>query len=273
MRLGLDAGEYTMDLAVEQGIKGVPVSADQLVKDGVDATVAPLRARGLQVCQIGAFGYNPLSVDHEAQAHQKRLMEQVIPLAQGAGCAYIVICGGNYHPSGFAAGDARNFSDQALDELADALVPALTLAEQYGVNISIEPYLKTAIYSPERFLALQKRVKSSRLRINIDVTSLYDYWDLWDARKTVEHICTTLAGHYGLGHIKEIALAEGFHIHAGLAPLGQGVTDWGQVLGLMAPHMPDDSWVILEHVQTPEEGRASLALLRTAAAQVNVALL
>jgi hypothetical protein len=41
----------------------------------------------------------------------------------------------------------------------------------------------------------------------------------------------------------------------------------------MAPHMPDDSWVILEHVQTPEEGRASLALLRTAAAQVNFALL
>jgi sugar phosphate isomerase/epimerase len=272
MRLGLDAGEYTMDLAVEQGIKGVPVSADQLAKDGVEATLAPLRARGLHVCQIGAFGYNPLSVDHEAQERQKRMMEQVIPLAQATGCAYIVICGGNYHPSGFAAGDVRNFTDQALDELAEALAPALTLAEQYGVNISIEPYLKTAIYSPERFLALQKRVKSSHLRINIDVTSLYAYWDLWDARKTVEHICTALAGHYGLGHIKEIALAEGFHIHAGLAPLGQGMTDWGQVLGLMAPHMPDDSWVILEHIQTPEEGRASLALLRAAAAQVNVTL-
>ena len=35
------------------------------------------------------------------------------------GCSYITICGGNYHPSGFGAGDARNFVPAALDEIAD----------------------------------------------------------------------------------------------------------------------------------------------------------
>ena len=50
MRLGLEAGKDTHDLAVELGIKGVPISAEQLVRDGVEATLAPLRARGLQVC-------------------------------------------------------------------------------------------------------------------------------------------------------------------------------------------------------------------------------
>ncbi len=272
MRLGLEAGEHTFPLALEQGISGVPIGADQLLKDGVDATLAPLHARGLRVCQIGAFGYNPLSVDREGQERQRRVLEQAIPLAPAAGCPYIVICGGNYHPSGFGAGDRRNFTDQALDQVAEALAPLLALAEQHAVNLSIEPYLKTAIYNPERFLALQERVRSSRLRINIDVTSLYAYWDLWDSCRTVEHICTALAGHYGLGHIKEIALAEGFHIHAGLAPLGQGVTDWAQVLRLMAPHLPDESWVILEHVQTPEEGRNSIRLLRAAAEEASVTL-
>jgi sugar phosphate isomerase/epimerase len=273
MRLGLEAGEHTLPLAVDQGITGVPISAEQLVKDGVDATLAPLHARGLQVCQIGAFGYNPLSTDREGQERQRRILEQAIRLAPLTGCSYIVICGGNYHPSGFGAGDRRNFTEQALDQVADALAPLLALAEQHGVNLSIEPYLKTAIYSPERFLALQERVRSDHLRINIDVTSLYAYWDLWDACQTVEHICTSLAGHYGLGHIKEIALAEGFHIHAGLAPLGQGVTDWTQVLRLMVPHLPDDSWVIFEHILTPEEGRNSLKLLRAAAEEANLTLL
>ena len=224
------------------------------------------------MCQIGAFGYNPLSSDIEGQAQQTALLERAIPLAAQTGCPYIVICGGNHHPSGFGAGDPRNFTDQALDEVARALLPLLALAQEHGARLSIEPYLKTAIYSADRFLALQQKVGSDALRINIDVTSLYDYWDLWDSRETVESVCTMLAGHYGLGHIKEVALAEGFHIHAGLSPLGTGPTDWAQVLRLMAPHLPDDSWVILEHVLSPDEGRASYALLQDAAKEAGVAL-
>ena len=272
MRLGLEAGQHTLDLAVEQNVKGVPIQAAQLVNEGLEATLAPLRERGLEVCQIGAFGYNPLSTDRERQAEQKVILEQVIPLAAETGCPYIVICGGNYHPSGFGAGDARNFTEQALDDVASALRSMVALAEQHGVKLSIEAYLKTAINTPERFLALQEKVGSDALRVNIDVTSLYDYQDLWDPTKKVRHVCTALAGHYGLGHIKEIALAEGFHIQAGLAPLGEGPTDWAEVLRLMAPYVPQDSWIILEHVATPEEARSSLALLRAAAEKAGITL-
>jgi sugar phosphate isomerase/epimerase len=257
---------------VELGIKGVPIAAQQLVEEGVAAILAPLKENGLQVCQIGAFGYNPLSTDKEKQAQQADTVRQAIPLAAETGCPYIVICGGNYHPSGFGAGDARNFTDGALDELAQALAPMLALAEQHGAKLAIEPYLKTAIYTPERFLALYDRLQSDALRINIDVTSLYAYWDLWDSTERVEHVCTMLAGHYGLGHLKEVALMEGFHIHAGLAPIGTGITDWAEVLRLMAPHIPNDSWVILEHVLSPKEGRQSYAYLQDAAAKAKVTL-
>jgi sugar phosphate isomerase/epimerase len=277
MRLGLEAGKHTLDLAVELGIGGVPIWAGPLVADGVEATLAPLRQRGLQVCQIGAHGYNPLSTDRERQAQQAALLEQVLPLAPQAGCPYVVINGGNYHPSGFGAGDARNYTDQALDEAAEALRPMLALAERHGARLSIEPIIKSAIYSPERFLALKERIAHARgasdaLRIVVDPTSLYDYWDLWDSTETVRHVCTALAGHYGLGHVKEVALAEGLHIHAGLAPLGAGNTDWAEVLRLMAPHIPEDSWVILEHVATPEEAQNSLDILRAAAQEAGVLL-
>jgi len=272
MRLGLEAGSHTLDLAVELRIGGVPISADALVREGLDATLKPLRERGLAVCQIGAFGYNPLSTDQERQAGQCKVLEQVIPLAPETGCRYVTICGGNYHPSGFGAGDADNWTDDALDQIAQALKPVLALAEQYDICLCIEPYLKTAIFDPERFLALWERVGSDALRVNVDVTSLYRYWDLWDSTATVDHVCTSLAGHYGLGHLKEVGLVEGFHIHAGLVPLGEGNTDWAQVLRLMAPHIPDDSWAILEHVQTPEEARNSLAILRAAAEEARVSL-
>jgi len=273
MRLGVEVGKHTHDVAVEHGIKGVPISADQLVNDGVDATLAPLRERGLEVCQIGAFGFNPLSVDSEAQTRQTEMFASAIPLAADTGCPYIVINGGNYHPSGFGAADSRNFMDESLAAVAEALKPMLELAERHDAKLSIEPYLKTAVNSPESFLRLKELAGGSdALRCNIDVTSLYTYQDLWDPAPKVEHICNGLAGHYGLGHIKGVALKEGFHIHVELAPITEDTTDWSQMLRLMAPHLPDDSWLILEHMFSPEEARASLSHLRKAAGQAGVRL-
>ncbi len=273
MRLGVEVGVHTHDVAVEHGIKGVPISADALVNNGVNATLAPLNQRGLQVCQIGAFGFNPLSVDSAAQAQQTQTLANAIPLAADTGCPYIVINGGNYHPSGFGAADARNFSDAALALLADALKPLLESAEKHGAKLSIEAYLKTAINSPEAFLRLKELAGGSdALRCNIDVTSLYNYQDLWQPAPKVARICNGLAGHYGLGHVKGVALKDGFHIHIELAPITEDTTDWSQMLRLMAPHMPTDSWLILEHMFTPEEARNSLAHLRHAAAAAGVTL-
>jgi len=101
---------------------------------------------------------------------------------------------------------------------------------------------------------------------------LYNYQDLWDPAPKVQHICNGLAGHYGLGHVKGVALKDGFHIHVELAPITEDSTDWSQMLRLMAPHMPDDSWLILEHMFTPEEARASLAMLRKAAEEAGLSL-
>ncbi len=275
MRLGLslDGGGDVLDVAVQHGIKGVPVSADQLANGGVDATLAPLKERGLEVCQIGLFMFNVLNSDTEAQAKQAATLKEVIPLAADTGCPYIVINGGNFHPSGYGAGDTRNFAEEALDRVAEGLKPHLEAAEKYGAKLTIEAYLKTVVNSPESFLKLKEKVGGSdALCCNIDVTSLYDYRDLWNPAPKVEHICTSLAGHYGLGHIKGIALKDGFHIHAELTPITEDPTDWEQVLTLMAPHVPQDSWVILEHVASLEEAEMSIAHLHNAASNAGVIL-
>lgn len=273
MRLGIEAGKDTLDVAVREGIRGVPIFADEIDSKGVKATLSPIRDRGLEVCQIGAFGFNPLSTDLDRQAAQRRLVEKIIPLAvEEIGCPYVVICGGNYHPSGFLQGDSRNFSDEAVDVIASELTPMVQLAEKYGAKLCIEPYIKTAICTPESFIALHKKIGSDALRINIDVTSFYGYWEMWDSARLISHVCTSLKGHYGLGHIKDICLAEGFHIQIGLAPLGSSSTDWSQVLRLMDPHIPNDAWVILEHVSDAKEAASSLQFLRKAASEAGITL-
>ena len=82
----------------------------------------------------------------------------------------------------------------------------------------------------------------------------------------------TLAGHYGLCHLKGVALAEGFHIHINLAPITEDCTDWAQVIKLVSQYVNEDSWVILEHVASPEEARKSIAYLRNLAQQLGVVL-
>ncbi|MBC7234634.1 MAG: sugar phosphate isomerase/epimerase [Chloroflexi bacterium] len=272
MRLGIEAGAHTLDVAVEHGIKGVPVSAERLVSLGLEAALAPLRERGLSICQIGAFGFNPLSPDKARQAEQRRILETAIPLTAQTGCPYLVICGGNYDVAAFARADQRNFTNEALDEIAHELEPLLHMAELHGAKIAIELYLKTAVNSAERFLALWERLRSDALCANVDVTSLYTYADIWDPLPLARRTCELLAGHYGLVHIKDVALQDGFHIHIDLAPIGAGVTDWQALLPFFESHIPEDSWAILEHVKTPAEARLSLENLRAAAQAAGIRL-
>jgi sugar phosphate isomerase/epimerase len=272
MRLGLEAGQYTLSLAAELGIRGVPIDGAALVGQGVDATLAPLKEQGLEVCQVGMFGFNPLSTDTTAARRQTELLRQVIPLVPRTGCRYIVIGPGNYHPSGFGHFDRRNFEPAAIRALAEALKPLVSPAEAHGVCLSVEPYLKGVIHSPERFRTLHSLVRSDALRANVDPSSLYSFWESLRPQATVEAVCNGLAGHYGLVHIKEVGVWEGFHLHMGLVPLGKGHTDWAHMLRLIPPHLPDDSWVVLEHVLSPEEGRESFRRLMAAAREAGVTL-
>ncbi|MEX0886937.1 MAG: sugar phosphate isomerase/epimerase family protein [Phycisphaeraceae bacterium] len=272
MRLGIEAGKDTLDVAAELEVKGVPISAGLLVKDGVDAVLAPLQERGLAVCQIGSTGFNPLSDDADAQRAQAGVLRQAIPLARETGCRYITIGPGNHHPSGFAHYDARNFTDDAIAQMAEAIKPMIELAEKHDVCLSVEPYLKGAINSAERFKALHARVGSDALRANVDPSSLYDFWDVVDPAAKVAATCTGLAGHVGIVHLKEIGIDPGVHIKMGLKPIGEGTTDWAQLLKLVAPHVPDDSWVLLEHVLSAEEARVSVERIRAAAREAGVSL-
>lgn len=95
---------------------------------------------------------------------------------------------------------------------------------------------------------------------------------MWDCSRRVIAVCRGLRGHYGLVHVKDVALREGFHIHVELSPIDQGATDWALVLREVAPNVPEDGWVILEHVQSMEEARRCTSFLKDAADRAGVSL-
>ncbi|MEM8873189.1 MAG: TIM barrel protein [Planctomycetota bacterium] len=267
MRFGIEAGEHTMTLANELSFNGVPINGHDLVGDGDPVT--PLRDAGLDVCQIGMFDFNPMPDG----ADDGRLRE-VIAAAAGTGCRHIVVGPGNYNAegAGFAAYDPRNRTDDALDRMAGALRPLCELVEKHDALLCIEAYLKGVVYSADSFSRLAEKVASPALRCNVDPSSLYDFADVIDPAAKVAETCDGLAGRYGVVHLKEVGLDDGFHLHMGLKPIGAGTTDWKQMLSLVNRHAAADDWLIVEHVGGLEEGRRSYALITEAAEQVGLAL-
>ena len=272
MKLGLEAGDHTYVLAERHGVAGVPISIGDLVAQGAEDALEPLRSRGLQVCQIGAIGYNPLSPDAKGVAEQTRLLKLGIPLAASTGCPAIAISCGSYAASAYGGYHRENFSKAALDDMAAALEPLLGLAEESGAILSIEAYIKGVVHSPESFDRLAEICGSPALKINLDITSLYDLKDLIDPEPICRSVMPKLEGKVGIVHLKGIALQEGFHIQAGLAPITDDPTDWKLVLEETNRVVDDDTWAILEHVLSEEEGDRSIPFIKQIAADLSISI-
>lgn len=272
MRLGLAVGPHSIDVAVEEGVKGVPVNLPRLAEESVGTVLAPLQDKGLAVCQISAFMFNPLSPDEAKREQARAWMEAAIPKAADTGCPHILICGGNYDPSNFMKGHAGNFTDEALDAAATGLEPLVKLAERHGAKIQVEPYIHTVVNTPERFLQLKEKIGAEALTVTLDVCNFYEYRDMYRPTEYARRVCEALAGHFGTVHAKDMKLEPGFHIHINECPLGEGVTDWATALGIIAETMPADGWVVLEHAKTPEDTRTGLRNLRAAAERAGVVL-
>jgi sugar phosphate isomerase/epimerase len=272
MKLALEAGPATLDLARELAVAGVPLDADALLRDGPAAALAPLRERGLAPCQIGAFFFNPLDPDVAARTAAAARVARLIPLAAEAGCPFIAFAAGSRASDIFGGAHPGNLADDALADAAASLAPLAALAERHGVRLSLEPHIRSVLATPERGAALCARVGSPALRVTFDVSNFYEFFDLLDPECMRRRCETSLAACCGIVHFKEIAVLPGFHFHAGMVPMGAGRTDWRATLGTAAKIAPADRWLLVEHCATPEEARASIALVRAAAANLGLAL-
>jgi hypothetical protein len=55
-------------------------------------------------------------------------------------------------------------------------------------------------------------------------------------------------------------------------PITEDPTDWELVLSLAAPACPASTWLLLEHLLSPEEARSSAAHVREIAGRLGVPL-
>jgi sugar phosphate isomerase/epimerase len=169
-------------------------------------------------------------------------------------------------------GHADNFTDSALDRVAQALEAPLALAEERGAKIIVEPMIHCVVNSPDSYFALKKRVQSDAFGINLDILNLFTLADMYAPTEGMKRICGALAGEYDLVHCKDLVVTKGVHIHVDETPLGTGVADWGAVLPAIADSLPPDGWFIYEHIKTVDDARAGNAMLRDLCREAGITL-
>ena len=194
-------------------------------------------------------------------------MNALLPLAARSGSRWIALAGGSLHPDVFGGAHPDNLSDAALEKAAKTLAPLARRAAEFGVRLTLEPHIRSVLATPERAARLCALIGEDAVRITLDPTNFMGFLDLLDPLPLLDRCATALSSCCGMVHIKEITPQPGFHLHAGLAPVGTGRTDWERVLQIADRIAPPESWVLVEHCANAAEARESVRLMRSAAAR------
>jgi len=144
--------------------------------------------------------------------------------------------------------------DAALDLFVAGLNETLSVAEDVGVRLLVEPEPGLLIENSAQFLELSTRIDSPMFGLNFDIGHFYCVGD--PLPETIEHL-KTLTRHY---HIEDIAATR---VHEHLIP-GHGAIDFPAVLQAIRA-TAYDGWITVElypYLDDPDAaGREALEYL------------
>ena len=221
--------EEAIDRIASLGFAGVELMADEphlwpatTSLERIKTIRQRLSDRSLAVSNVNAFMMNavqdfwhPSWIEPDAAFRQLRVQHTIdaLNMASQLGVPCLTTEPGGPLPEGM-------IREQAMDLFLGGLLVALEHAEQYGVQLLVEPEPGLLIENADQFLELAKRISSPMFGLNFDVGHFYCVGD--PLPETVDRM-QRYTRHY---HFEDIAATR---IHEHLIP-GRGAIDFG---GLM----------------------------------------
>ncbi len=146
----------------------------------------------------------------------------------------------------------ENATEKAFAQCKAAFEKLARQAEKTGAVITIEPYWKNIIDSPERAEKLFKEIDSPALKLVMDPCNYYRKDDLARMDPMMEEIFRRVGAHTAIAHAKDVkASREGTDLPAA----GRGVLDYPLYLRLLAG-LDREMFLIVEHLGIDDVARA-----------------
>ncbi len=270
MKLGLGIGEVNAEksaaLAKEHGITGLMLGGWQF--DGPDAIKGfAAGLDGLEICQWGAWGLNPMQPTPEA-------IEGAVAdvrLAGELGIKTAVTHGGGVNPDHPYCGHPDNWTDAAIATVAESVKPLAKAAEESGTTVVLEPHFATALTTWDACAKILDAIGSDAAKIQFDPANMVRFDDYWDTAPLLTEGFATLKGRIGSAHAKDIRMENQLHLHFLECPAGEGCLDYVTYIRLLEQELGPDGYLIIEH--TPEDKlAAAVAHVRACAEEAGVSI-
>jgi sugar phosphate isomerase/epimerase len=197
---------------------GLPSMPDDL-PPGIAADIAAASARtGVAIAALSGT-YNMIHPDVSVREAGLRRLGLLLEQARAMGTSLVTLCTGTRDAADQWRHHPDNDRPEAWADLLTEMAKAAALAEQYEVDLGIEPEHANVVSSAARAARLLAELPSPRLRIVLDPANMVD-----DARTDQDRLfaaaCDRLGDRIALAHAKDRDAA------GAVVPAGAGIIDF-----------------------------------------------
>ena len=207
---------------------------------------------GLELAQLGlGYGECLFDPDPAVRAAIQRTIVRGLAVAGELDAGVMLMRTGSLSPTGPYNPSPRNHEPGRLELLIDELRRVAAAAESAGVEVVIETHNLTILGSPEINRQVIGTVGSARLGVVMDFVNHFQSLEqAYASTARLNHIFDVMGPISLIGHIKDLATADGFVVHLNEALPGEGCLDlptavrrWEALAPnryLLVEHLPDE---------------------------------
>jgi sugar phosphate isomerase/epimerase len=210
---GFTTAQYNM------ACSGLPAMPDAISNDVIAEIKAAATATDVKLIALSGT-YNMVHPDVAIRSQGHRQLAVIAKAAQALAIPLITLCSGTRDANDQWKFHPDNNSAEAWRDLFTSLQTAVEIANQFNVDLGIEPELANIVNSAESARRLIDEMASPRLKIILDPANLFEVESLERQRYIVAHAIDLLAGRIVMGHAKDRTATGEF-----TAP-GKGVLDF-----------------------------------------------
>jgi sugar phosphate isomerase/epimerase len=277
MRLGIFAKTFdgtapqaVLDAAVKAGFStvqynmacsGLAAMPDRIAAEEASAIAAAARDHSVSIAAVSGT-YNMI---HPDQAVRRKGHERLAVLA--ASChamstRLITLCTGTRDPDDQWRAHRGNNTAEAWRDLLASMEVALRIADQWDIDLGIEPELANVVSSAEKARQLIDDLQSPCLKIVMDPANLFKQATLAEQRRIVSAAIGETGERIAIAHAKDRAVDGSF------VAAGKGVLDYPHFLSSLKA--AGFNGPLVTHGLTADEAPGTAAFLTKTLAEAGV---
>jgi sugar phosphate isomerase/epimerase len=245
---GFDAAHYNLECS------GLPPMPDAIPTDLPAAVATAAAEAGLALAGLSGT-YNMIHPDLDARHRGHQRLRVLAAACHSMGAPLISLCTGTRDPDNQWRHHPDNQTPEAWRDLLEAMTTALEIADEYDVELGIEPELANVVNSAAAARLLIAELGSPRLRVILDPANLFDVESLQRQRDIVAAAIDLLGARIAVGHAKDRRPDGAF------TTAGQGVLDYAHFIRCL--RSVDFTGPLIAHGLSAAEAPSVAGFLRT----------